>query len=342
MKVLGFDCCIMQFSLITMFTSIVFASDVGVSHSTTTTDIVVLTLNSLLFLVELAWEWAGARAVNREDERAMYAFWALSTCLPAFIIGLAADYFDGGAALFNEPPSLSVEITIAVFALLTLANRAVTCVCSVILFRKFGEQYRGLRAIIEGGRLAKFDRQRVAKRERGALDPKNKKNRRQQRTGGGGAAMPNGMSSTGAGTGNGQVVRNPVGVATLHATAGGTGILNSGAPHANGSPSSSGGGFEEGDGDGYGYGDEEQGIEMESVSSGGGGVGGPGAGAASPPGYGYDQAPGAGAGARGVEEWGNTGSHLTHGSSAAQLLPSSPAKTGRTGGAATGRPRDVR
>ena len=52
--------------------------------------------------------------------------------------------------------SITVQGTIAAFAVLAIINRIATVACSIILYRNFGERYAGLRRIFDGGRMRKF------------------------------------------------------------------------------------------------------------------------------------------------------------------------------------------
>ena len=76
-----------------------------------------------------------------------------------FVINIFIDTVTDNEILAQA--SDSVRITIGVFALLGLINRAATVVCSIILYRNFGENYRGLRRIVEGGRISKFQKARA-------------------------------------------------------------------------------------------------------------------------------------------------------------------------------------
>ena len=44
--------------------------------------------NVILFVIELFWERLGLRGVQKESAFSLFVFWALSVCLPAFIIAV--------------------------------------------------------------------------------------------------------------------------------------------------------------------------------------------------------------------------------------------------------------
>jgi hypothetical protein len=146
-----------QFSVITLYTGIVFFSS-----SNTLGANVALGLNVALFVIELAWERIGEKAICEENEIYMYMFWALSLFLPAFVVNIAIDYFSKNALLASAEHA-SVIVTIGIFGILTVINRLLTVICSIILYRSFGEKYQGLRRLLAGDRLLRFGRGRRTK-----------------------------------------------------------------------------------------------------------------------------------------------------------------------------------
>lgn len=88
----------------------------------------------------------------------MYTFWTLSIFLPAFLINVAVEHED----LLVYATQSNIRLTIYIFACITFANRIVTVALSVVLFRNFGDRYKGLRRILEGGgALRRFEQAKV-------------------------------------------------------------------------------------------------------------------------------------------------------------------------------------
>lgn len=155
-----------MFAVINLFTGLVFFSTLS-----TKTAQFALWMNVALFVVEIGWEFLGDYAVRHESNLAMYTWWTLSLFLPAFLINIVADYFTDNQ-LFQDANDDSVLATMCVFVALTLANRLLTVGCSILLYRAFGVRYAGLRRILKGGNaIQKFDRQRVAARQRTTREP---------------------------------------------------------------------------------------------------------------------------------------------------------------------------
>jgi hypothetical protein len=141
----------LQFSVITLYTGLVYTS----TNLSSRTAQFVLGANIALFIIEIVWEILGDQAIKTEDTFKLYIFWILSIFLPIFIINVGIDYYTDNALLsLNGSPS--ILITILIFAILAIINRIATVWCSVMLFRSFGEPYRPLRRIFEGGRMSKF------------------------------------------------------------------------------------------------------------------------------------------------------------------------------------------
>jgi hypothetical protein len=208
----------MQFSLITLFTGLVYF--VNVDNAVVDG---AVGANASLALLELAWEWVGERAVRKEDRCCMWVFWLLSLALPSFIIGVAVDSYTTNILL--PLAQGSVRDTIAVMAALALVNRVGTVVCSIVLYRRFGADYRGLRRILEGDRVRQFKRGRVKKlvaaptqtSAQGSPSPSGAIAR---------AALPPGAPAAGAG--GASVVANPMSSA-LWAASNPTGLRAEGA-----------------------------------------------------------------------------------------------------------------
>ena len=149
----------LQFSLITLVTGLVFfvppQSPAGAA---------ALAANIALFALEIVWERLGDRGIKGEEPRALYAFWALSPLLPAFIVAVAADTFASNASpcgdqlggLLARATKCSLRTTIAIMGVLAILTRVATVVCSVVLYLNFGPNYIGLRRIIMGDRKSKF------------------------------------------------------------------------------------------------------------------------------------------------------------------------------------------
>lgn len=119
-------------------------------------------LNIALFVVEIAWERLGSVGVRIESRGRMIGFWALSVFLPAFLIWVAVSGGQGQSLIALVSSSRSMLATMAIFAAISILNRAVTVALSIGLYRDFGEQYRGLRRLLEGpDRLRRFNRGRL-------------------------------------------------------------------------------------------------------------------------------------------------------------------------------------
>jgi hypothetical protein len=141
----------LQFSLITMYTGLVFFTDTGDSKT-----LYAMIANLFVFVIEIIWERLGDSAVKTENEISMYIYWALSIFLPAFIVNIGIEVFAGN--LLTGATDSVVRGTIAAFALLAIINRVGTVICTIILFRDFGTtKYAGLKRILaNGSRIARF------------------------------------------------------------------------------------------------------------------------------------------------------------------------------------------
>lgn len=147
----------LQFSLVTLFTGLVYCS----FNLTDVTAQYTLGANVALIAIEGLWEWLGDTGVKGENDTRMYLFWGLSVFLPSFIVNVAIDAFTDNSIL-RLASTPAVRITIGVFGLLAVVNRILTVGCSILLYRAFGtERYAGLRRIFEGGRMQKFGRGRM-------------------------------------------------------------------------------------------------------------------------------------------------------------------------------------
>jgi hypothetical protein len=85
---------------------------------------------------------------------------------PAAVSVFAERWTQNGNKLLAAVNRPVMQGTILTFAVLALINRAVTVGVSVQLFRNFGPNYEGLRRILAGGRLAKFNQTRVVESAR--------------------------------------------------------------------------------------------------------------------------------------------------------------------------------
>jgi hypothetical protein len=142
----------LQFSLIALITGLTFFV-----QGSTVTSTIALSVNCVLFIIELAWERLGDSGIKGEEPKALFGFWALSGALPICIILSTIDVISNGTnGLFGDA-SWSVRATIVVMGILAIVNRVATVVCSVLLFRNFGPNYVGLRRIIMGDRKGKFN-----------------------------------------------------------------------------------------------------------------------------------------------------------------------------------------
>lgn len=147
----------LQFAFITLFTGIVFFSSLE-----TQTVQIAMGINVVMFIIELVWERLGDYAITQENVMALCGFWALSIFLPAFLINIAIDYIRHGN-LLRDANTTSIQATIFVFAGICIANRIVTVICSYLLYRSFGERFKGVRRILSSdGQI--FDRSRVKMR----------------------------------------------------------------------------------------------------------------------------------------------------------------------------------
>jgi hypothetical protein len=122
-----------EFSLVTLFTGAMFFGDLKNS-----TKVSAFSINIALFITEVAWDILGSRAVKTRSAQLMYAFWTLSIFLPAFIVNVAVDAFTVNN-LFLQVTHTSVRVTIGLFGVLALLNRALTVVLSVLLYRRFDD-----------------------------------------------------------------------------------------------------------------------------------------------------------------------------------------------------------
>jgi hypothetical protein len=146
----------LQFSAVTLVTGLVFFIEANPGSA----DEIAVGLNVALFAVELVWERLGVIGVRNENAPLLYAFWAMSWLLPAFIIYVALNaYVNDQLLVFAKLPS--VQVTIAIMAGLAILNRVATVAVSILLFTKFGPEYVGLRRIIMSDRHGKFNRGRV-------------------------------------------------------------------------------------------------------------------------------------------------------------------------------------
>ena len=142
----------LQFSLIALITGLTFFV-----RGETITSTIALSVNCVLFLIELAWERLGDSGIKGEEPKALFGFWALSGALPICIILSTIDVITNGTnGLFGDA-SWSVRATIVVMGILAIINRIATVVCSLFLYRNFGPNYVGLRRIIMGDRKGKFN-----------------------------------------------------------------------------------------------------------------------------------------------------------------------------------------
>lgn len=140
-----------QFSLICLITGLVFFS----GDIYTAKRIAALTINVLLFAVELVWDLLGNYGIDKESFRALVGFWSLSFFLPLAIILLIVDTFVTND-LFILATSESLRVTILVMGILAIINRIATVATAVLLFTNFGPNYVGLRRIIEGNKRSRF------------------------------------------------------------------------------------------------------------------------------------------------------------------------------------------
>jgi len=121
-----------------------------------------------LIPIEILWDVFAKAAIRlgRDDVWYMFAFWALSVFLPAFICSMASVILNDDGILGTV--TLEVKITVAVFSFLALLNRLGTVLCSLLLYWSFDlPQYTVLQRIISGSRVGGFNRSRIQQ-------PKNK------------------------------------------------------------------------------------------------------------------------------------------------------------------------
>ena len=154
-----------QFSLLMLITGFVFVAGETAAgpRAGAATGVLVA-----LVLVEGAWDALAARGVDREDFKALAAFWALSLATPlAMLLALVESLTE--RRLFTAAPSETVRWTIFAMGACAALTRLATVGVSLLLYRNFGPNYVALRRIIEGGRRAAFGsgRGRAAKPGRG-------------------------------------------------------------------------------------------------------------------------------------------------------------------------------
>lgn len=147
----------MQFSSVTLLTGLVFF----INASPGSVDEIVLGINIALFAIEIIWERIGIYAIRNENAYLLYLFWFLSFGLPSFIIFIVVNTFQGSTDLLLAYGDEEwVLRTIGFMAMLSIINRIITVVCSVLLYINFGPNYVGLRRIIVSDRRSKFNRSR--------------------------------------------------------------------------------------------------------------------------------------------------------------------------------------
>lgn len=155
-----------QFSLLMLITGFVFVA--GEAAAGPRADAATGLLVALV-LAEGAWDVLGARGVDKEDFKALVAFWLLSLATPlAMMLALIESLTE--RRLFAAALSDSVRWTIFAMGACSAGTRVATVAVSLLLYKNFGPKYVALRRIIEGDRRAQFSRGRAAKPAKGDAD----------------------------------------------------------------------------------------------------------------------------------------------------------------------------